>query len=284
MAVVYDFNTVNLSSSTIKCGNLLLPTTDGSSGDLITTDGLGNLTLTVPPFVVGPVSATTNDLCLFNNNSGKEITSSTATCTPLGDLTVSSLINGALTYPNTDSTAGYLLSTDGSGVISFIAPSSDVDIQTNQAFSEVISVYSTNVSSGDHIKFNVDGFTNGSLITVDLTTTYTNTANVASLGRISLVTGHSYLLEGSLDLISIKDHVATFTVQWYNSDDNVALGNPFVYLADGEDHPKICNVNLKAYYNNTSGSTKRVELRITNNPSSNLRSITRASTNIKTIT
>ena len=87
---------------------LTLPATDGSTGQILKTDGSGNL---------GWVNDATN------TNAG-DLTGSTlasnivsASLTSLGNL--SSLNAGGLSYPTSDGTTGQVLQTDGSGNLSF---------------------------------------------------------------------------------------------------------------------------------------------------------------------
>jgi hypothetical protein len=99
-----------------------------------------------------------------------------------------------------------------------------------------------------------------------LTTTYTNTAAVASLGRITVAGGKAYFLDGTITSFITNSHLATMTLQWFNSDANTAIGNPYVFVGDGALSPQICFVQVKAYFNPPSSpATVRVELRITAN-------------------
>lgn len=53
----------------------------------------------------------------------------------------------------------------------------------------------TNIGNGDHIKFNSVGITDGSnLILLDTTSAYSNFTNTASVGRITLTAGATYIL------------------------------------------------------------------------------------------
>ena len=60
---------------TLGAANLLYPAADGGDGDVLTTDGIGNLTLQTPTIgdVVGPGSATINAIAVFRAKDGEAI-------------------------------------------------------------------------------------------------------------------------------------------------------------------------------------------------------------------
>lgn len=70
----------------------------------------------------------------------------------------------------------------------------------------------------DHITFDVES-TVGELISLDTTTSYSVVDGYASIGRFTLLSGHSYKLEGSLN--SLFD--GTITCQWWDATNGVAL-------------------------------------------------------------
>ncbi len=93
----------------------------------------------------------------------------------------------------------------------------------------------TNLAAGDHIKFNglfnsqsSNGTTNTGNISLDTTTAYVTTANVASLGRITLKAGRAYELTGYAQGVATVS-AATFTCAWYNSDSNTVIGTTSTY-------------------------------------------------------
>ena len=94
----------------------------------------------------------------------------------------------------------------------------------------------TNLSTGDHIKFNSllnsqssNGTTNTGNISLDTTTTYTTTANVDSLGRITLKAGRTYELTGYAQSVADLTN-GTFTYAWYNSDTSTTIGSTATYF------------------------------------------------------
>jgi hypothetical protein len=276
----YDFAVTNLSASTIKCGNMLLPTTDGTAGELIKTDGAGNLSVSNLNYVSGPASNITTQIPIFSGTAGNVITNSTATMTAGGVATFNGLINGAVTFPTTDGTSGQVVTTNGAGVLSLqtIPPGSG----QSSAFAEVIALYSTNIGVGDHIKFNTVGYALGGNITVDTTTTYTSAANVASLGRATVAGGKTYMLTGTIPSVTFSSHLGSLTLQWFNADTTTAIGNSFVFNGDGAISPQFCTIIAKSYYAPpASPATVRIELKIT--AVSGLNSISRAYLEIDTV-
>jgi hypothetical protein len=122
------------------------------------------------------------------------------------------------------------------------------------------SNYISNVSVGDHIKFDSNSFSRGSNIVLDGSSTYTTATNVASIGRITLLAGYTYKLMGSINNIVSANFNTT---RWYNADTNSALG-----LASGVPSPisttdRAPSAGTIAFF--TPSVNTRVELRITFN-------------------
>ena len=108
-SVVFEIgsNTTSSHIGTLTVGNsspYTFPTSDGSENFVLKTDGSGTLSFVS----VASVSSNTSldDAVLTGNTTSREIT--------VGGLTV-----GAITFPNTDGTNGQVLTTDGSGNLSF---------------------------------------------------------------------------------------------------------------------------------------------------------------------
>jgi hypothetical protein len=94
----------------------------------------------------------------------------------------------------------------------------------------------TNLSTGDHIKFNSlsfsqssNGTTNTGNISLDTTTAYTTTANVASLGRVTLKAGRTYDLTGYVQGTPTTSS-STFSYAWYNADSGTQIGTNATYF------------------------------------------------------
>ena len=77
------------------------------------------------------------------------------------------------------------------------------------------NTYSSNLGVGDHIKFNAVYTFGGSDITLDGSTAYTTTLNVASIGRITLKAGKTYSLWGCINNAVSASYGAH---RWVNSD------------------------------------------------------------------
>lgn len=268
-----DFNTNLLYSNKVTVGALNMPFVDTVAGALVKTDGAGNLTLSAgDTYVQGPASALADQVATYNGTTGKLIKASAASITVPGVATFTGLVNGALTYPSVDATSGYVLMTNGAGVLSLQDVSSAGE---SAAMAEVTALYNTNLSAGDHVKFTTIGYALGADITVDTTTTYTTTANVASLGRITVAGGKKWLCAVDIASFKFNLHNSTFTMQWFNADANTAIGSPIVVNGDGGANPDQCRAHLRAYFTPPSSpATVRIEVRIT--AATGLLSITRA--------
>jgi hypothetical protein len=115
----------------------------------------------------------------------------------------------------------------------------------------------TNVSSGDHIKFN--GLWNGNMsssgttttdnISLDTTTAYVTTNNVASIGRFTLGAGRTYELTASLSATSGSGGFA-----WFNANTGTQLSNEAKLLD---------NLQCIAKAIVTPSSSTRYEVRLT---------------------
>jgi hypothetical protein len=117
--------------------------------------------------------------------------------------------------------------------------SGTVDTQTfsgtkDFVFARSSATQSTNIAVGDHLKLDtvdfsrpsvaqVTGALGGSAISLDTTTTYTNTVGAASLGRFSLRGGKLYKLECSPGYVLETAAGSLVTLQWF---DVTTLGSP----------------------------------------------------------
>jgi hypothetical protein len=235
-------------------GSLTFPTTDSTSGAVMTTNGSGSLSLTTPAWVTGPASSTNNAIAAYSGTTGKILQNTSAFCTPAGIVTTTGLVNGSLTYPATDALANAILKTNGAGILTLV----------NQKFcvGSLTTTQSTNISTGDHVKFNSVLFNSGN-ISLDTSTTYTNAANVASIGRITLTSGFTYLMIASLDGCTVSNfgnYNAIF--QLYNSDTTTAVGTVVNSTGGAGSTGTISSMSSTAIV--TPASTTRYEFRITN--------------------
>ncbi len=88
----------------------------------------------------------------------------------------------------------------------------------------VTDVYTTNLTSVDHVKFNNVFFSKGQNISLDTTSPYTINTNVDSIGRILLQPGRTYRLIGSLNGSAADTNGDNNTSRWRNADTGGALG------------------------------------------------------------
>lgn len=122
------------------------PDTDGTNGQAITTDGLGNLSFTtvsgsgINNIVEDLTPQLGGDLDI-NGQSIVSVSAGNITITP--DTTGSVVLDG-LNWPQSDGTSGQVLQTNGSGQLSFVTPGAASSLNINYEFQ-----YSTITTSGD---------------------------------------------------------------------------------------------------------------------------------------
>lgn len=257
----YDFFLNHLFTKKATVGELQLPFLDGVAGDIVMTDGSGILSVTTPLYVVGPASSLDRALPVFDGITGKLIASTTATISPEGLMTVGSLKVGDVNIPSVDGTAGFIVATDGFGTLGFVNPLEHIhSIETSSLLGSVSAPYTTNVADSDHIKFDVldDG---GIGIQLDVTTAYVTTNNAASIGRITLTATHKYKLEANITQYALTTHAGTFSLQWFDVDANIAIGNIFNVKGLGQDG-NITYGNVIVIATVSPVTNVRVELRI----------------------
>lgn len=124
------------------------------------------------------------------------------------------------------------------------------------------SAQSTNVGSGDHVKFLTTSALSGTGITLDAATAYTTTANAASLGRFTLKAGKTYKMSGNLGDIGYASASNSnyISYRWYNSDLNTPLGSQTTVNSDyGEQYDGAGGYATAIF---TPTVDTRVELRI----------------------
>ena len=118
-----------LTAPSLATSNFTLPTSDGTVGQQIGTDGLGTLFFSDAGTgdVSGPASSTDNKVTRFDGTTGKTIQDSLVTVDDAGKLTAPSLATSNFTLPTSDGTVGQTIATDGAGTLSF-ADSSGGDV------------------------------------------------------------------------------------------------------------------------------------------------------------
>lgn len=122
----------------------------------------------------------------------------------------------------------------------------------------LFTTQNTNIATGDHIKFDNSAFTRSTAITLDSTSTYTTSANVASRGRITLAAGKTYKLTGITCTANFSSTSGYLGLKWYNSDANTPLGTVNTWWGGGFNYTS--GGAVVAYI--TTTVTTRVELRV----------------------
>jgi hypothetical protein len=120
------------------------------------------------------------------------------------------------------------------------------------------ALYSTNVAVGDHIKFNTIQAAGG--VALDTSTAYTTTANVASIGRFTLIAGKTYKLDSTVTMQASAGG-GRIAYAWYNADTGVQIGVEGSHF-DGQTVDTNSNEGPAQAIFTPSVST-RVEVRIT---------------------
>ena len=107
-------------------------------------------------------------------------------------------------------------------------------------YGTVSTTYTTDLTDGNHFKFDLVEFQKGVNVTLDVSTPYTSNANADSVGRIKLLAGRTYKLTGSLNNVEATNQSPNLT-QWYNADSNTPIG-----LVSTEPTPKASIVRIPA--------------------------------------
>jgi len=115
----------------------VLPSTDGTSGQFLKTDGAGNLSFAslsfaTPLTVIGNSTAGSSIRLPEDTDNGSNYVALKAPDSLSSDLT--------FTLPSADGTSGQVLQTNGSGVLSFSSPSSDFVLLATTTASNAASI------------------------------------------------------------------------------------------------------------------------------------------------
>jgi hypothetical protein len=211
-----------LTIPSIVASGLSYPTTDGTNGQAITTNGFGNLSFSPVGNVSGPLGGGSTDFALvrWNGTTGKFVNDSLSTLDNLGHLLIPALTVGTVLFPSVDGTNGQVLTTDGANTASW----RDSSVSQNRLLGSQSVYVGADVSAGDHIQFDTVFGSNGSTISLDISTPYTNAANVDSIGRVTLQGGRSYVLYATIQELTFTS-LATgeLTFRWYDADNNTAV-------------------------------------------------------------
>ncbi len=244
------------ATNSFVVNELTMPSTDGTNGDVIATDGAGNLSLITPYWLTGPGSVTDEAIAVFDGISGSVLKESGATCNVAGQITSTGLINAGITYPVLDGTSGQFMVTDGAGNLGFSTP-----MLPSKMVGQQLTDQTTNMGVGDHVKFETDLVTVGSNISLDTSTAYTVTPNVDSIGRITLQPGQTYYLEWTGVILKLDRHNGQITVGWYDADSGSLLGTALTFNGAGGADPLYAGAHLDAAV--TPVAATRYEVRFT---------------------
>jgi hypothetical protein len=199
-------NLIQLANNNYIAGG----TSDGSQLILATGDAsLKQLRGGTVKLIVGADGNATSTLT-FNNNGTLTIpgtiaatgTNTNITLTPTGTGKVS--INNAYTLPNTDGTAGYVLTTDGAGTVSFQASSSSLSIKDDLNNTDSVNLLTDSFSilGGEGI---------GTLVTDNTVTISGEDASTSSKGIAKFTSTDFSVSSGEVSLVAsrIQDIVGT---------------------------------------------------------------------------
>ena len=210
--------TINVSCATTLAG-LTYPTSDGSTGQFLKTDGSG--TLSFADLSLGDLTITGSTITTPSNAD--------FVLDPSGSGKVS--INGAYTLPSSDGSAGQVLQTDGSGSVSF----ADVSIGD-------LSIIGSTINTPSNADLTLSpGGTGGviaSAIKIKGTTLSSADSTVITIAEALDVTGNinvgedaSIVFEGATD----NGFETTLTVQDPTADRTITIPNKTGTLATTSD-------------------------------------------------
>lgn len=162
--------------------------------------------------------------------------------------------------------------------------SGTVDTQTFSGTKDFIFAHSSalqnsNIGAADHLKLDTIDFQRGgvsagttgaaagSSISLDTSTTYTNTVGAASIGRFSLRGGKLYKLECSPGYALFSGATGVITYQWFDvtTGSGTAIGQPLNFFALTDAGHENANGDLWTMYSPGGGQNDifLVEVQIT---------------------
>lgn len=199
------------STSVIKINNNTYPTTDGNSGDVMTTDGAGTLTLSAPasqdPTMGGDLTGTA---------SNAQIAAGAIGSTEIGENAV-----GIPEIAVTDGTNGQLLSTDGSGLLSFTSAGAGDVTKVNTPVDNELGVW-----TGDGTLEGASGVTwDGSSFTIEDGFLSVGSSTYVTISSGAITVNKSYV-EIDTESSAITDDLDTIN--------NTAIGR-VLYIAPAND-------------------------------------------------
>jgi hypothetical protein len=181
-------NTIDVAG--LVASGLSYPSADGALGDVLVTDGAGNLGFVTPPV---------EDLD----------TVTTAGNTTTNSIDVGALIASGLTYPVADGVVGDVLVTDGAGALSFVTPPvEDLDSVTTAGNTTVNTIdvgglvaaglnYPVTDGTADQVLATDGAGTLGWLTTLKVVAPPTASTDPGNPGEVSAAPGFFYFYDGT---------------------------------------------------------------------------------------
>ena len=243
------FVTSVITSGALTTGAVTYPNIDGDSGQVLTTDGSGNLSWsTNAATVVAIASDKINSLAI---GSGASVSSNNTIQLGNDDVirvnTSGKLTTGAVTYPNTDGSTGQVLKTDGSGNVSWVSTGVEIDSENGTlAVGDGLTnnTGTSNTATGvNALRSNTSGMRNSAFGKGALFANDTGSDNTAS-GAYSLEDNTS----GSQNTAS---GVAALS---YNTEGNDNTASGYHALLRNSTGDENTAIGRSALYNNTTGS------------------------------
>ena len=260
------FVTSVITSGALTTGAVTYPNIDGDSGQVLTTDGSGNLSWsTNAATVVAIASDKINSLAI---GSGASVSSNNTIQLGNDDVirvnTSGKLTTGAVTYPNTDGSTGQVLKTDGSGNVSWVSTGVEIDSENGTlAVGDGLTnnTGTSNTATGvNALRSNTSGMRNSAFGKGALFANDTGSDNTAS-GAYSLEdnTSGSQNTASGVAALSYNTEGNDNTASGYHAllrnstgDENTAIGRSALYNnTTGRENTAI---GRSALYNNTTGS------------------------------
>ena len=230
--------TLNVSGA-VSLAGLTYPSSDGSTGQFLKTDGSGtlsfaNLSLGDLTIVGSTITTPSNaDFVLDPSGSGKVN------------------INGAYTLPSSDGSAGQVLQTDGSGAVTFGTVSvGDFTFTGSTIISPSNADITLDPSGSGDIALNANTTITGNLTVTGTQTTLETTTLVVEDPLLELAKNNSGGVANSMDqgLFFNRGSLSNVSFLWDESADQFVFA-----VTSGEDGTTSGNVTLDSYANIQAG-------------------------------
>jgi len=209
-----------------------LPSTDGTSGQFLKTDGSGNLSFATAGLTGATSTATGTVLTLsdtqnvasvnviLDNEKALRFREATANGTNFVGLKAPTTLASdlTLTLPSADGTSGQVLQTNGSGVLSFNSPSSDYVLLAT-------STISSNVSSVSIDGYFSSTYTSYKIIFYGVFGSAASSLNLRFNRSGSAITSANYNFSGTYSYMDSSSGTATNPIGNFNATSSGSLGS-----------------------------------------------------------